>query len=223
MKSLKIIHESADWLVIDKPAGLPVHNEKVNVLSVLTQQKRNPNLSFHAVHRLDQETSGVLLIAKDAEIAAKLSEELAKESTHKLYQAILRGAMKSEQAQWDWKLSDKAEGRKNPQGLSKDRKDCETQVKVLSRNDYFTLVECEIMTGRQHQIRKHAALAKHAIVGDKRYNDPKYNDRMAELYGTDRMFLHAAELRLKLQGREVVFNSPLPPEFKKLLKGPVIS
>jgi tRNA pseudouridine65 synthase len=219
MKHLKILQESADWLVIDKPVGLSVHNDKVNVLSALVQIKRNPNLSFHAVHRLDAETSGVLLVAKDAEVAAKLAEEMQKDSCHKTYHALLRGEMKEDQAQWDWKLSDKAEGRKNPQGLLKDRKNCDTLINVVEKTKYFTLVACEILTGRQHQIRKHAALAKHAIVGDRRYNDPKYNERIAGIYGTERMFLHASELRLRIGGREVVFTAPLPSEFKTLLRG----
>jgi len=219
MKNLKILQESADWLVIDKPVGLSVHNEKVNVLTVLTQIKRNPNLSFHPVHRLDAETSGVLLVAKDAEIAAKLSEEMQKDSCHKKYVALLRGEMDKDNAVWDWKLSDKAEGRKNPQGLLKDRKNCITNVKVVEKTKYFTLAECEILTGRQHQIRKHAALAKHAIVGDHRYNDPKYNERIAGIYGTERMFLHASELRMRISGREVIFTAPLPADFKALLRG----
>ncbi|HEY8270318.1 MAG TPA: RNA pseudouridine synthase [Pseudobdellovibrionaceae bacterium] len=220
MKSLNIIQESSDWLVIDKPAGISVHNDKVNVLSVLQQQKKNPNLTFHAVHRLDSETSGVFMIAKDPEVAAKLMEEMQKDSTHKLYQAILRGPMKEETALWDWKLSDKAEGRKNPQGLSKDRKECETLVKVLQKNEYLTLVECEILTAaRQHQIRKHAAVAEHPVVGDKRYNDQKYNERIIKMYGTERLFLHATELRIRLNGRDMVFTSPLPGEFRNLMRG----
>lgn len=216
---LKILQESADWLVIDKPPGLSVHNDKINVLTVLQQVKRNPNLSFHAVHRLDAETSGVLLVAKDAEVAARLAEDMQKDSCHKTYQALLRGEMKTDEAEWTKPLSDKAEGRKNPQGLLKDRKACETIVKVVQKTKYFTLAECEILTGRQHQIRKHAALAKHAIVGDKRYNDPAYNERIAGIYETERMFLHASELRMRIGGREVVFTAPLPAEFKALLKG----
>jgi tRNA pseudouridine65 synthase len=214
--NFKVIKETGEWIVIDKPAGLSVHNDKINVLTLL--QKRNPRVDFHLVHRLDQETSGVLLVAKDAEVAATLSEEMRQDSTEKRYQAVLRGKMKTESADWKWSLSDKAEGRKNPQGLSKDRKDCETLVKVIKSNDYFTLVECEILTGRQHQIRKHAAIAKHAIVGDKRYNDPTYNERMAGIYGTERMFLHASELKIEINGKEQVFKAELPREFTALLK-----
>ncbi len=218
MKNLNIIHETSAWLVIDKPAGISVHNDKINVLSILKQQKKNPKISFHAVHRLDSETSGILLIAKDPEVATKLMEEMQKESTHRLYQALLRGPMKEDQAHWNWKLSDKAEGRKNPQGLSKDRKECESLIKVIQKNEHITLVECETVLSQQHQIRKHAAIAEHPVVGDKRYNDPKYNLRIAKMFGTERMFLHATELRIKLSGRDVVFTSALPNEFKSLLK-----
>lgn len=214
MSPLKILHETSEWLVVDKPAGLSVHNATPNVLTLLQQER--PGVSLHLVHRLDQETSGVLLLAKNPKMAAQLMEVMNQNSTSKKYQAVLRGKMKEISASWQWALTDKAEGRKNPQGISKDRKPCTTLVKTLQSNDYFTWVECEILTGRQHQIRKHSAIAKHAIVGDSRYNDPKYNERIAGLYNTTRMFLHAFELKITIDKREWVFQSPPPPEFKTL-------
>jgi RluA family pseudouridine synthase len=215
VSSLKILAETETWLVLDKPAGLSVHNESPNVLTLL--KERDPKFEYHLAHRLDQETSGVLLVAKNAKTAGILSEALQGSSTEKRYVAILRGALKTPNADWAWDLSDKAEGRKNPQGLAKDRKNCRTLITVLKSNAYFSLVECEILTGRQHQIRKHAALAKHPLVGDGRYNDPKYNQRMAETYGSPRMFLHARELRILIDGTDHVFEAPLPPEFAALL------
>ncbi|WP_413290786.1 RluA family pseudouridine synthase [Bdellovibrio sp. HCB337] len=214
MAPLKILHETPEWLVVDKPAGLSVHNATPNVLTLLQLQK--PGVSFHLVHRLDQETSGVLLLAKNPKTAATLMETLNHDSTTKKYQAILRGKMKSDSESWQWALTDKAEGRKNPQGIGIDRKHCTTLVKVLQSNDYFTWVECEILTGRQHQIRKHAAIAKHPIVGDSRYNDPKYNERIFGLYPVTRMFLHAFELKITIDKREWVFTSPVSAEFKTL-------
>lgn len=214
MNSLKILHETPDWLVVDKPAGLSVHNATPNVLTLL--QDQHPGASFHLVHRLDQETSGLLLLAKNPKTAASLMESLNLDSTTKKYQAILRGKMKMEPISWHWALTDKGEGRKNPQGISQDRRPCTTLVKVLQSNDYFTWVECEILTGRQHQIRKHAAIAKHPIVGDSRYNDPKYNERISGIYSTQRLFLHAYELRMVIDKREWVFNSQVPQEFKAL-------
>ncbi|MFM6927048.1 MAG: hypothetical protein ACKOX6_01215, partial [Bdellovibrio sp.] len=94
-----------------------------------------------------------------------------------------------------------------------------TEYRVIEASKFFSLIEDNLLTGRQHQIRKHSAMAKHSIIGDARYGDPKYNSRMAEMYGTDRMFLHAARLKISIDGKEQVFEAALPPEFKKLLTG----
>ncbi|MNL43006.1 Ribosomal large subunit pseudouridine synthase C [compost metagenome] len=77
----------------------------------------------------------------------------------------------------------------------------------------------QLLTGRQHQIRKHAAIAKHAIVGDPRYNDPKYNSKMAQFYQNDRMFLHARKLQITIEGRLQTFETELPLDFKALFGG----
>jgi RluA family pseudouridine synthase len=215
MPSLKILAETETWLVVDKPAGLSVHNESPNVLTLL--KERDSRCDYHLVHRLDQETSGVLLIAKRPDVAARFMDALAAGSSEKYYVAVLRGKMKTENADWTWALTDKAEGRKNPQGMSKDRKPCRTLVKVLNSSDYLSLVECQILTGRQHQVRKHAALAKHAIVGDRRYNDPKYNERIAELYKTERMFLHARSLKIFIDGQMQMFTAEVPGEFLRMV------
>ena len=127
----------------------------------------------------------------------------------KTYRALLRGGWKDKDLAltWDLPLSDKAEGRKNPQGKASDRKNCITHVQVVRTNQYFTEVLCEIKTGRQHQIRKHAALAKHAILGDTRYNDDSYNEKMGKMYKTSRMFLHAEELKFNFQGKDYHIRS----------------
>jgi len=129
----------------------------------------------------------------------------------------LRGNLKEEKGTWDAALSDKAEGRKNPQGLLKDRKPCSTDFEVLERNKYFTLVQCEIHTGRQHQIRKHAAFAGHSIVGDPRYNEPNYNTKIASVYETDRLFLHASYMKFKYHSTVYELSSHQPKEFKRLM------
>ena len=103
--------------------------------------------------------------------------------------------------------------------MSKDRVPAQTRYRITEANQYFSLAEVRLLTGRQHQIRKHSALAKHAILGDPRYGDPKYNERMAKIYQTSRMFLHAAKLTLTFEGTTLSFEAPLPPEFTKLLRG----
>lgn len=210
---IKILSESADYLVIEKPIGLTIHNENTKEPSVLTELGK----SLLPVHRLDKETSGVVLLAKKKIAAALLADQFQNNKVRKVYQAILRGQMKKESFDWKWAISDKAEGRKNPQGVSKDRVAARTLGKVVKSNEYLTWVEIEIKSGRQHQIRKHAAIDGHPIVGDPRYNDLTYNEKIATRFGTDRMFLHAGLLEFEWEGKRLTFESKIPAEFKKLL------
>ncbi len=218
---IPVIQQSAKWIVINKPVGISVHNETNDVRGVLKKQLRPGSYDdVFPVHRLDKETSGVLMVALEAETASELAEKFQNKTTEKSYYAILRGHLDVTEKwkTWDFPISDKAEGRKNPQGLLKDRVAAKTQYKVVKSNKYFSLVEVNLLTGRQHQIRKHAALAGNPIVGDPRYNDGKYNEKMAEIYGEERMYLHAFKLAIQVQGRVQTFDTPLPPAFKALLK-----
>lgn len=227
MKVLPIIAQGPHWLVINKPAGVSVHNDPEDVCHLLRKQLSGFE-DIHPVHRLDKETSGLLLIALNAKRAHELAVKFQTHDCEKSYFALLRGVVSAPKPSdsesnsdswntWKWPLTDKAEGRKNPQGLAKDRVEACTDYRVIKSSKYFSLLEIKIHTGRQHQIRKHSALAKHSILGDARYGDPKYNSRMAELYQTDRMFLHAAKLKIKIDDKEHVFEAPLPEEFTKVL------
>lgn len=218
-QKLPIVTQSKNWLIIDKPPGISVHNEAGDVRSILKKQLQPGSFNdIFPVHRLDKETSGLLLIATTRECAATLAEQFQEHKTEKMYYAVLRGPMEvSDQWQeWSSPISDKAEGRKNPQGLNKDRVEARTRYRVLKSNKFFSLIEVHLLTGRQHQIRKHAAMAKHAIVGDSRYGDPKYNNKMSQIYGTDRMFLHAFRLVITIDEKLQNFESSIPDEFNKL-------
>ncbi|MCC6137591.1 MAG: RNA pseudouridine synthase, partial [Bdellovibrionaceae bacterium] len=131
----------------------------------------------------------------------------------KIYNGILRGKLSANEGVWDQPLTDKAEGRTNPQGIPKSRVACETRYKTVTANTYFTHCEFQLITGRQHQIRKHTALVKHALVGDPRYNDPKYNKKIAEIYKHTRMLLHCSSVDIL----EHSFKCDLPKEFADLL------
>lgn len=218
-QKLPVIEKSKNWLIINKPPGISVHNEAGDVRSLLKKQLHPGTFhDIYPVHRLDKETSGLLVVATEQEAAAALSEQFQTHQVAKSYYAVLRGGMdlSDDWQEWSTPISDKSEGRKNPQGLLKDRVEAKTLYKVIKTNQFFSLVEVRLLTGRQHQIRKHAALAKHAIVGDSRYGDPKYNDKMAKIYNTDHMFLHAFRLELPIGGRVQTFETPIPPEFKAL-------
>jgi tRNA pseudouridine65 synthase len=203
--AIQILEENDDFIVIFKPHGLSVHNQSPSVL----EQMRVNNKPVHFINRLDQETSGLMVIAQKPELHEELS--MALENGRKLYRALLRSPWKDKPTEtvWSWPISDKAEGRKNPQGISAERKEAKTLVSVQRSNRYFTEIVAEILTGRQHQIRKHAVLAGHPIVGDSRYNEEKYNRNIEKFYGPQRLQLHAEKLIFEFNGRAYVFESPI--------------
>lgn len=211
--NLPVLFENQDFMVIDKPTGLSVHNERPGEESVLSLLPEG----VHLVHRLDKETSGILLLAKSKPVAQELSLSFQSRETNKIYVALLRGRLASNVFEWSWPISDKAEGRKNPQGLAKDRKESLTKGEVISQNKYFSLVRIQIFTGRQHQIRKHAVLAKCPIVGDPRYNEVKFNKKMAEIYSSSRMFLHAEQISFIFRGQSYNFRLETPKDFLRLV------
>ena len=212
-----IVFESDEIVVVDKPVGISIHNNEdpVNLIQLLEQQlaagSRYPRL--FPVHRLDKETSGIQIFARDEKAAAKFAIEFQTRMVEKKYLGILRGAVKADEGQWNDAISDKSEGRVNPAGIAKDRVAAETGFKVIRRSKFFSECEFDLITGRQHQIRKHAAIHGHALVGDPRYSDKKYNQRMVEMYGDARMFLHCSSV--ELLGRR--HESPRPAAFASLI------
>lgn len=191
---------------------MSVHNneDEQNLLNLLIESGFGEKM--YPVHRLDKETSGIQLIALNQKMAKELSEEFQEKRVKKTYVGILRGQLKRSVGVWDRTLTDKAEGRKNPGGTTSGRVDCETGYKVVRSSKYFSQCEFDLVTGRQHQIRKHAALANHGLVGDPRYGDRKYNKKIASLYGTERMFLHCTKINILSMN----FESSIPKEFQKL-------
>ena len=210
---ISILFQDKDLLAVDKPAGISVHNNEdpQNLLLLLQKQINVPKL--YPVHRLDKETSGIQLLALNETSARSLAKEFENRSVDKIYAGVLRGELKQSPGIWNQSLTDKAEGRKNPAGMSRDRVACETQFSVLKANKYFSFCQFNLITGRQHQIRKHSALVNHPLVGDARYGDPRYNSKMADLYKTDRMFLHCHRIQILGQNLE----SLIPEKFNKLL------
>lgn len=207
---LDILFQDKDFIAINKPAGLSVHNaeDENNVLSLLEKQLQIEKL--YPVHRLDKETSGTLILAFSSPAAKTLSDEFQNKTVQKNYIAVLRGQLTTNNGIWCKPLTNKAEGRSNPAGKSKDRIPCETRFHVIKSTPYFTLCEFQLITGRRHQIRKHAALAKHEIVGDSIYGIPKYNKKIASTFEIERMCLHCS--MLVILGQKI--ESPIPQCFE---------
>jgi RluA family pseudouridine synthase len=210
---MKIIFQNSEFLAVDKPPGISVHNteDPENLIGLLKEKYKN----LFPVHRLDKETSGIQVLALNEKAARDLAQEFQNRKVKKIYIGIVRGSLKNQDGSWTQPITDKAEGRKNPQGLTKDRVAAETLFRVTKTSKFFTLVEFHLITGRQHQIRKHCSLAKHALVGDGRYGEPSYNKKMAQIYKFDRMFLHCH--KLEISGQNLI--SPVPDEFEQLFRG----
>lgn len=217
MIEIPILFESREILVVDKPVGISIHNGEAeeyesDLISLLSIQLGVSN--FFPVHRLDKETSGLQLFALSSEAASTWAQEFQNDKVTKFYEGIIRGALKESEGTWRQPITDRAEGRVNPAGLARNRIAAKTRFKVLASNKYFSRCRFQLVTGRQHQIRKHCAMQKHALVGDRRYGEQAYNQRMINFYRTDRMFLHSSQLEIRGQ----TFVSPAPPEFDSLIE-----
>ncbi len=206
LSEIPVLFQSSEIVAVDKPIGISIHNteDAFNLIDVVESQLGIRKL--FPVHRLDKETSGIQIFALDESAARKYAEQFQSQSVGKLYVGILRGVLAAQTGVWSQPLSDKSEGRVNPSGVTKDRVPCETRFRVKQTSKYFTKCEFDLITGRQHQIRKHAAVAGHALVGDPRYGDQKYNRRIATMYDVNRMYLHCA--CVELLGQKFVSNEP---------------
>ena len=208
---IPIVHQEANWLVIDKPAGLSVHNaeDPDNVLSVLSRHAPD---KLYPVHRLDKPTSGLLVLAYQPAMVTELQRALQRAT--KVYWAIVRGVPAPEEGSWRQTISDKAEGRNNPRG--KKRVEAQTDYQVISSNQHLAKIECTIMTGRQHQIRKHCAINRHEILGDTRYGDRRYQQKMTQRFGELSLCLQAKSLRITVHDKEMFFEVPPAQEWSRL-------
>jgi RluA family pseudouridine synthase len=202
------------WLVVEKPAGISVHNEPGRDLcSLLGARLRaqpenlpdpgfDPSFGLHAVHRLDRETSGLLLLACRRDVFESLSREFQQSRVEKEYLALVHGTIPAEsEGTWDRPLSRSAGGRNDPQGRAPHMPSL-TRFRSISSGRRYTLLECRPLTGRQHQIRRHASLAGHAVLGDRRYGSPRACRYLAEHHNFTRLALHAAALTVRVPETE---------------------
>ena len=205
--AIEVIYEDRALVVVNKPAGLSVHNDSGNLIERLVAERGE---RLRPVHRLDRETSGLLLLARAREAAGALQRALQSGESKKEYLASLRGQFPEPRGDWRAPISPKAEGRRNPAGLKKDRIEAHTRFEVIAQTQWLSLLRCELLTGRQHQIRKHAAIAGHPIVGDRRYGDPKHARMIAHRLHFEGLALHAARLSVSYQGEQFSFTAPPP-------------
>ncbi|MBU1169669.1 MAG: RNA pseudouridine synthase [Proteobacteria bacterium] len=229
METLHIIDSGPGWLVVDKPCDLSVHNEPgKDLISFLQRQiESDPDLSkrlaygkgsfIGPVHRLDRETSGVILLALTQETSRWFSQQFEHRHVIKKYMAVVHGSFSETgplELVWDTPLSPEAGGRQDPQGKG-GKVPCATGVRVIRQSPHYSLIECDLLTGRKHQIRRHAKLAGHPVLGDTRYGSKRAVDYVRTQCLFTRMGLHSLSLEVGMPGgfEKRIFRSEIPVEF----------
>ena len=226
-REFAVLFEDEHLLAIAKPSGVAVHGGSGVAFGVIEQLRRaRPAARFlELVHRLDKETSGVLLLAKKRSALLALQDQFRSRDTDKRYAALVIGAWPANQKVIDVALHKTldAQGERHVRPVAADHADGRrsiTLVKVAKSFSAFTLLDVTLKTGRTHQIRVHLASEGHAIVGDPKYGDFALNRLMARgEHRFARMFLHARQLAFEhpASGERITLTAPLPAECETLL------
>ncbi len=219
---LEVIYEDKDIIVINKPKGLVVHPANgnpdgtlVNAIMAICKDSLSGiggEIRPGIVHRLDKDTSGILIVAKNDEAHINLSEQIKNREVKKVYIALVRGVVKENEATIDMPIGRSKNDRKK-MAVDKNGKNAITHFKVLRRYDEYTLLEVRIETGRTHQIRVHLSEIGYPVVGDVVYSNGKNR------FGIVGQCLHAKSLDFKhpITGKEMHLEAELPEYFKKII------
>lgn len=212
-KQLNIIYEDDSLLVINKPAGIAVHEGKSvrkgdSVLGMLEAKYRGTDIRPRLVHRLDKDTSGLLLVAKNPATADELEIGFQQGGVEKEYFCLLKGRLPVHEGNIDFPLP----GRQgNPVHAL-------TRYHVSRHFSDTTLVRVKIDTGRLHQIRLHFARLGYPVIMDEQHGDFAFNRRFRKQFGLKRQFLHAEKLALRHAGKLKQWTAPLPKELNEVLQ-----
>jgi len=230
-REFALLYEDEHLLAIDKPAGVAVHGGSGVSFGVIEQLRRaRPTARFlELVHRIDRETSGILLVAKRRSALLALQEQFRQRDTGKTYAALVIGDWPARLKVIDVALHKTldARGERHVLPVAADHPDGRraiSLVQVVQRFDQASLLDVTIKTGRTHQIRVHLAQAGHAIVGDPKYGDFALNKQWARGEGLagyrfERMFLHARRLAFDhpASGERIELSAALPADCSQLL------
>ena len=220
---IDVIYEDKDIIVVNKPKGMVVHPANGNpdgtlVNAILAKCKDSLSgiggeIRPGIVHRLDKDTSGLLIIAKNDQAHINMSKQIQDRKVIKKYIALVKGVIGENTATIDMPIARSTKDRKkmavDPKG-----KEAITHYKVLQRYDKYTLLEIKIDTGRTHQIRVHMSYIGHPVVGDMQYSNGKNE------FGIEGQMLHSKYLEFDhpITGKRLKLEAPLPEYFEQVLK-----
>lgn len=220
---LDIIYEDSDIIVVNKPKGMVVHPANGNpdgtlVNAILSICKNSLSgiggeLRPGIVHRLDKDTSGLIIVAKNDKAHINMSEQIKERNVKKTYIALVRGNVPEEEATINMPIGRSTKDRKK-MAVTKNGKQAITHFKVLKRYSKYTLLEIKIETGRTHQIRVHMAEIGYPVVGDAVYSNGKNE------FGIEGQMLHAYKLEFMhpITNKHMELTAPLPQYFEEILK-----
>ena len=219
-----IVFEDARLLALNKPTGLASHGGSgISHGAIESLRALRPGQSLELVHRLDRDTSGLLVVAKKRSALRELQALLREDhgaGIDKRYLTLLTGRMPDGMMSVDAPLYvGLRQGGERHVTVHANGKPSTSHFRVLERRGGQSYCEVRIETGRTHQIRVHAQHIGHAVAGDDKYGDPEANKRLRDQAGLKRLFLHAASLRFALDdGRaDYVLDAPLPPDLRGVL------
>ena len=219
---IEIVYEDSDIIVVNKPKGMVVHPANgnpdgtlVNAIMAICKDSLSGiggEIRPGIVHRIDKDTSGLLIVAKNDNSHVKMSEQIKNHEVKKTYIALVRGVFKENEATIDMPIGRSTSDRKK-MAVNKNGKDAITHIKVLKRFDKYTLLQVNIETGRTHQIRVHLSHIGYPIVGDYTYSNGKNE------FDVVGQCLHAQKLEFKhpITQKDMCLEAELPQYFKDIL------
>ena len=220
---IEIIYEDNDIIVVNKPKGMVVHPANgnpdgtlVNAIMAICKESLSGiggEIRPGIVHRLDKDTSGLLIIAKNDKAHVNMSEQIKNHEVTKTYIALVRGVVKENEATIDMPIGRSNSDRKK-MAVTKNGKNAVTHIKVLKRFEKYTLLEVNIETGRTHQIRVHLSHIGYPVIGDYTYSNGKNE------FGVVGQCLHAKQLEFKhpISQKDMKLEAPIPEYLEEILQ-----
>lgn len=229
------MYQDADIVVVDKPPGLTTvrHADEmeqagsrsrrflpptlIDSLAGLLKGPTHGRFRPRAVHRLDKETSGLVVVARTAEAESSLGKQFRKHSVERRYVALTRGNCKDQRIE-STLVRDRGDGRRGSGGDSADGQHAVTHVRVIEVLADFTLVECRLETGRTHQVRIHLGEQGTPLCGERVYDRPRHGRPLPDTSQAPRPLLHAASLAIDhpRTGKRLTWTSDPPEDFQRV-------
>lgn len=208
----EVVFEDDNVLIVNKPAGIAVHEGKEilkrhSLLGMLEAAYRPKGVVPRLVHRIDKETSGLLVVAKKPEVAEELERKFEAGEVEKEYLALVAGKLRAPEGRIDFPLAGREGGPVS----------AVTRYRVEREYAGTSLVRVRIETGRMHQVRLHFAKLGHPIVMDSRYGNFSFNKQFRKSHGLKRQFLHASTIALEYRGKKRKWSAPLPDDLARTL------